>query len=61
MQEHEMAGITREPAKLKGAVNDENTEFGVWQQIVDRVLATNDIWRAIKQSGMHVTFPVWHM
>ena len=23
-----------------------NTRFGVWQQIIDRVLAANGIWRA---------------
>ena len=29
-KEHKMAGVTRESAKLEGAVNDGITEFGVW-------------------------------
>ena len=36
-----MAAVTRESAKLEGAINNESAELGVWQQIIDRVLATS--------------------
>ena len=41
--EPKMAGATRESVKLKGVVNNESTGFGIYQKILDRVLATNGI------------------
>ena len=50
IQEHKISGVTRESAKQEGDVNDESAEFGVWQQIIDRVLVTNGIWHAVNQT-----------
>ena len=59
IQELKMAGVTSEPANLVGAVDDESTECGVWQQIIDPVLSTNGIWRAVTQNGRAYNISRW--
>lgn len=51
--------MTSEPADLEGAVNDDSTECGVWQQIIDPVLSTNGIWRAAKQKWRVYNISRW--
>ena len=56
----QVACVTRESAEVEGAVIDESTEFGVWQQIINLMLATNGIWRALNETVVRITFPAGH-
>ena len=52
-----MAGVGYKSITWQGAVNDGSTEFGVLQQIIDRMLVTNGIWSAVKQKWRAYTIP----
>ena len=59
IQELKVAGVTSEPAKLEGAIDDETTECGVTQQMIDPVLSFNGIWRAVKQNWRAYNISRW--
>ena len=41
----------------RARANPGSAKFGVWQQIIDRVVATNGIWLAVNRVGARTTFP----